>query len=510
MRYLLSAREMKEWDGNTINQYHMPAMVLMERAALEVIETMKAKKLDLSEVLVFCGTGNNGGDGIAIARLLFLEGSNVTIYLPGDKSRLTTETKEQIAIAESYGIKTDTTLQEKPYTVIVDALFGIGLTRKISGAYKEALLAVGALAWGKDRRKAIPVVAVDMPSGIHSDTGAVMGAALKADLTVTFGGQKLGQLLYPGAEYCGKCVVADIGITEESLPRIPSGYTYEEKDLKRLPKRAPRGNKGTFGKVLVIAGSRDMGGAAYLSAMSAFRMGAGMVRIYTDRANREMLLTMLPEAILTTYEQEKFEELSVCMDWADVVIFGPGIGTNTCSKKLFFETLLHLSKKQLPCVMDADALNLFSEMEFSGSENLQMDFPVVMTPHLGEMSRLTGKKVEEIKDSLIETAVRYAKEKKVVLVLKDARTVVSWGEDCFYLNSSGNSGMATAGSGDVLAGCIGALIGQGLDFSEAARLGVFIHGLGGDLAAKEKGKAAMMAGDIICGMESVRKTYEEI
>ena len=164
MRYLLSAREMKEWDESTMNQYHMPAMVLMERAALKVVEIMKAEKLDLSEVLVFCGTGNNGGDGIAIARLLFLEGSNVTIYLPGDKSRLTTETKEQLAIAESYGMKTDTTLQAKPYTVIIDALFGIGLTREVSGAYKEAVLAVGALSGGNEKKKRIPIVAVDMPS----------------------------------------------------------------------------------------------------------------------------------------------------------------------------------------------------------------------------------------------------------------------------------------------------------------------------------------------------------
>ena len=505
MNYLLSAQEMKEWDSNTIHQFHMPSMVLMERAALKTVESMKKEQLDLSNVLVLCGTGNNGGDGTAIARLLFLEGSEVTIFFPGDRSRISNETKSQLAIAESYGIRTDTTLEEKPYTVIVDALFGIGLTREITGGFREALLAVERLSEGKEGQRKIPIVAVDMPSGIHSDTGAVMGVALAAALTVTFGEKKLGQLLYPGAEYCGKCVAAEIGITKESLPKIPKGFTYGKEDLSRLPKRAPGGNKGTFGKLLVIAGSKDMCGAAYLSALAAFRMGVGMVRIYTDRANREALLTMLPEAILTTYEED-FQALSDCMEWADGVVFGPGIGTNKCSEELFQETLRLLSIKKLPCVMDADALNLYGEL----MDGKLCDFPVIMTPHLGEMSRLTGAEIPEIKNSLIERAVQYAKEQGAVLVLKDARTVVSWGEDSFYLNSSGNSGMATAGSGDVLTGCIGALMVQGLELDEAARLGVYLHGLGGDVMAEEKGKAAMMAGDIISGIERVRKTYEEI
>lgn len=504
MRYLLSAQEMKEWDGNTIRQFHMPAMVLMERAALKVVETMKQEILDVSNVLVLCGTGNNGGDGIAIARLLFLAGSKVTIFMPGDRKRLTEETRNQIAIAESYGIRTDTTFIEKPYTVIVDALFGIGLAREISGDFREALLAVKKFAAGNGNQN-IPVVAVDMPSGIHSDTGAVMGIALKASLTVTFGEKKLGQMLYPGTEYCGKCVAAEIGITKESLPKMPKGFTYGKEDFIRLPKRDPDGNKGTFGKLLVIAGSQNMCGAAYLSAMAAFRMGVGMVQIYTDAANRNALAARLPEAIVTVYEED-FSELESCMDWADGVVFGPGIGTNERSAGLFREVLSLLEEKKLPCVMDADALNLYGEFKI---EN-RFSHPVVMTPHLGEMSRLTGRKISDIKGSLIETAVEYAKEKGIVLVLKDARTAVSWGEDSFYLNSSGNSGMATAGSGDVLAGCIGALIVQGLEPAEAARLGVYLHGLAGDAAAEDKGEEAVMAGDIIEGIVRVRKIYEEI
>ncbi len=506
MRYLLSAQEMKSWDSNTILQFHMLSMVLMERAALKVVDAMEQEGLDVSNVLVLCGTGNNGGDGIAIGRILFLAGSKVTVFMPGDRNHLTEETRCQLAIAEGYGMKTDTTLKKKPYTVIVDALFGIGLTRKISGDFREALLAVEALAAENENRN-IPIVAVDMPSGIHSDTGEVMGVALKAALTVTFGAKKLGQVFYPGTEYCGKCVTAEIGITKESLLEMPKGFTYGREDLARLPKRAADGNKGTFGKLLVIAGSKDMCGAAYLSAMAAFRMGVGMVRIYTDAINRGVLNTLLPEAIVTTYkDKEAFRELEECMDWADGVVFGPGIGMNKCSKRLFEEVLRLLAIKKLPCVMDADALNLYSEQK----QGQGLDFPVILTPHLGEMSRLTRMEISQIKSSLIETAVCFAREAKAVLVLKDARTVVSWGHDQFYLNSSGNSGMATAGSGDVLTGCIGALMVQGLELAEAARLGVYFHGLAGDAAAGEMGKESLMAGDIIRGIERVWKAYEEI
>ena len=377
MRYLLSGQEMKAWDQNTIQKFHMPAMVLMERAALKTVEIMKQEGFDVSNVLVLSGTGNNGGDGVAIARLLFLEGSEVTVFMPGDRSRITNETKSQLAMAESYGIRTDTIFKEKPYTVIVDALFGIGLTREIDGNLKGALEEVEDFS---EKRK-VPVVAVDMPSGIHSDTGAIMGAALKAALTVTFGEKKLGQVLYPGTEFCGKCVAAEIGITKESLIEIPRGFTYGKEDLRRLPKRAPGGNKGTFGKLLVIAGSRQMCGAAYLSAMAAFRMGVGMVRIYTDAANRNALAARLPEAIVTVCEED-FSELKDCMDWADGVVFGPGIGTNKCSKMLFGEVMKLLPEKKLPCVMDADALNLYGEFKTEGKFSFHISINPPPFPYL--------------------------------------------------------------------------------------------------------------------------------
>ncbi len=500
MKYLLSASEMKQWDKNTIEQFHMPAMVLMERAALKVVEAMLENQLDLSRVLVLCGSGNNGGDGIAVARLLFQQGIKADIYFPGNREKATEETKRQIKIAEQYGLEINTTLQSETYTVIVDALFGIGLDREIEGRFREALQEMADL-----QKTGAEVVAVDMPSGIHSDTGEVMGIALKADMTVTFAGPKLGQIFYPGALYCGKLIVSDIGITEESLGEKPLAFTYEETDLKKLPCRSPAGNKGTFGKTLVVAGGQEMSGAAYFSAYAALRSGAGMVRIYTGSRNRQALQSLLPEAILTVYEEEDgtFVRLKECLSWADNVILGPGLGQGEQARALF-QKVLQENKK--PCLIDADGLNLLAKMPDWPS----FSFPAVVTPHMGEMARLTGKSVEELKRNPAEAAKRYAKEKQLVCVLKDARTIVAWGAEAYYVNTSGNCGMATAGSGDVLTGVIAALLGQGMSMEEGAVLGVYLHGLAGDSAMAEKGAAGMIAGDILEGISRVRKNYEKI
>lgn len=506
MKYLVSGSEMRAWDKNTIEQFQVPSMVLMERAALKVVETMEEHKFDMHRVLVLCGSGNNGGDGLAIARLFFLQGRQVDIFFLGNREKATEETSRQMEIVERYGMKIGTTLPEKTYTVIVDALFGIGLSRKVEGRYGDILDKMNHM-----RKKGAKVVAVDMPSGIHSDTGEVMGTALGADLTVTFASLKLGQILYPGCQYCGRLVAADIGISKESLKEKPFGFLYETEDLKRLPMRLPSGNKGTFGKVLVIAGSRDISGAAYLCACAALRSGAGMVRIYTREENRAALASLLPEALITTYGEgeEAFDDLGECLSWADVIAVGSGIGQSRQSEELLLKVFSEngaVGKNKRPCVLDADALNLLAKMP----DKQPFPFPAVITPHLGEMARLTGKSISEIQKSLIETAKEYAKETKAVCVMKDARTIVAWGTEEFYVNVSGNSGMATAGSGDVLAGVIAALIGQGMAMQDAAVMGVYLHGLGGDQAAEGLGEAFMTARDIIDGIGQVRKAYEKV
>lgn len=489
MKYLVTAQEMKQCDKNTIEKFGMSSEVLMERAALGVVEEIKNAGFEAEKILVVCGSGNNGGDGFAIGRLLYLQQKRVQILLVGDLEKLTKETKQQMKIAKNYGVEIITEFPAETFDLIVDAIFGVGIARAVEGVYYSVISKINEQA-----EHGAKVVAVDIPSGIHTDTGAIMNIAVKADLTVSFAYRKMGTLFYPGADYCGKVVIKDIGITLDGFgDTLPKAFTYDLVDLNKLPKRTNFGNKGTFGKILVIAGSEGMSGAAYLCGKSAFRTGAGMVRIYTWEGNREILQRILPEAMITTYKEAEAEhtELEKCLSWADIICLGPGLGQSELAGKIL-EKVLRENKK--PLVIDADGLNLIAIKHIDLNEK---DYPIVITPHLGEMARLTDLEIGYIKDHIAEVAVTYAKEKRVICVLKDARTVVSWGEETFYVNSSGNNGMATAGSGDVLSGMIAGLLGQRLDGAESARLGVFLHGLAGDKAGEVLGKPAVMASDII-------------
>ena len=286
MRYLVSGSQMKEVDSYTIQSIGIPSLVLMEQAAAAVVREVQKKAEKKDRIWAVCGTGNNGADGIAAARLLHLKGYTVTVILAGTKGNGTDEYKKQLAIAERCEL-------------IIDAVFGVGLSREVGGTYRDLLATLPGCG-------AAYVVAVDIPSGIHADTGEVMGIALKADVTVTFGYEKLGTLLYPGRAYSGTVVVADIGFPPVSLERLsPELFTYEAEDIRMIPARPAYSNKGTFGRVLIAAGSKNMSGAAYLSAMAAYRMGAGLVKIFTVEENRAILQAALPEAIITTYDPEE-------------------------------------------------------------------------------------------------------------------------------------------------------------------------------------------------------------
>ncbi|MCD8022502.1 MAG: NAD(P)H-hydrate dehydratase [Lachnospiraceae bacterium] len=492
MEYLLNARQMKACDQRTIHTLGIPSLVLMERAALAVVEEMKAFVPDLSNVLVICGSGNNGGDGFAVARLLAEESRKkterrVTIAFVGKETSMSEETALQRRICENCQLKISSNFMEDEYTVIVDAIFGIGLSRPVEGRYAEIIHWVNA-------QKAA-VVSVDIPSGLSADNGLASGAVVRADLTVTFGARKIGQILYPGAAYCGKLVCRDIGIRTDAsieLDKTSSRvFTYSESDLMRIPKRSPYSNKGTYGKVLLIAGSEGMSGAALLAAKSALRGGCGMVRVFTPECNRTVLQTCLPEAMVTAWEPGnlKPELLAQALAWSDVAGIGPGLGTSADAADLLRFVLEQYEK---PLVIDADALNILSVHP----ELLELAHgSLVMTPHVGEMSRLVRTNKALIAEDLIAYARAFAARQQVVCVLKDARTVVSDGEQ-IYLNTSGNDGMATAGSGDVLTGVICALLAQGLSCFEAGALGVYVHGLAGDRACDALGAYGMLSGDI--------------
>lgn len=501
MKKIVTAKEMKQLDADTIEKMGVPSLVLMERAALRTAEEIRKHQINgnKSSVLVVCGSGNNGGDGIAIARILHLWGMEVSFYLLGSEDKMTQETRRQLQIARNYGISEVNKLQTDEYTTIVDAVFGVGLTRPIEGRYKEAIWKMNqADAWK---------VAVDIPSGVDADTGQELGIAFRADLTVTFAFRKRGLCLYPGRMYGGKIIVADIGIYQAEQQDLVS--CLEREDLVLLPKRSPCGNKGTFGKVLMVTGSPGMCGAAYMSAAAALKSGAGMVKIQTVEENRIPLQTLLPEAMVScAFEESKNQ---AALDWCDVLVIGPGLGTSGQSRERAQWFLEHAAASGKPVILDADGLNLLAANE---EWKRFLSEKVILTPHLGEMSRLCKERIGEIQEHLVQTAVSYAKETGAVCVLKDACTVTADASGEVYLNLSGNDGMATAGSGDVLSGVLSGICCMFLSSEKEispslkAAFGVYIHGLAGDWAAKTVGRYGMTAGDMICSLPEIFKTVE--
>lgn len=510
MRILVNSREMKQCDGTTIGHFGVPSLVLMERAALSVVDEILQENRKRERCLVVCGLGNNGGDGLAVARLLHQKGSRVTVLCDMKQEKATPETLKQYEILCRYGVPVVNTLPEGDFDLIIDAIFGIGLSRAVEGHWRETIETLNEMEGFK--------IAVDIPSGICADTGQVLGCAFRADLTVTFAYEKAGLLLSPGALFSGRVAVADIGIDGQSWQEAgPTAFAYEKPDIDRLPGRQQFSNKGSYGKVLVIAGKKNMAGAAYFSAKAAAVTGCGLVKILTVEENRTILQGLIPEAILEIWEEQTEEKFLETVRWADVVVAGPGLGTDT-AVGMMLKTLFEKTHK--PLILDADALNTIAkepklsegrqadsdDKQAGCGEDVSLKGPVIVTPHLGEMARLTGKTVAELKENLPGEAVAFARDHHVICVLKDARTVTALPDGTYYINTSGNNGMSTAGAGDVLTGVIASLIAQGMTPGEAAPFGVFLHGLAGDAAALEKGCYGMLASDILEGIRQVTKT----
>lgn len=501
-QYLVTAEEMKQYDANTIGIFHIPGLVLMERAALVTVEELqRAYGKHPCRVLVAAGRGNNGGDGLAAGRLLMLQGYEVTFVLPGDDlySGCTEETRRQLAILDGYQVRIYNTIPNAEYDIVIDAVFGIGLSRPVEGICREMIQWIN--------RSGCFVCSVDIPSGIHADTGEIMGCAVYSDLTVTYGFRKIGHILYPGASCSKELVCRQMGIDEHSFrQKIPFWYTYIGREPGLLPVRRADGNKGTFGKVLIIAGSKTIAGAAMLAARSAFRIGTGMVKIVTAEENKNALQQFVPEAMLLTYadnvtkpEEEQFmTALQEAAGWADCILIGPGIGMERSAKKLL---RFVMQESRLPLVIDADGINLLAgdpALQDIMSKEGEASRTVILTPHLAEFARIYGSSVAQIRKNLPDHARLLAERLHCIVVCKDARTVVVQDKGIQgYLNTTGNSGMATAGSGDVLAGMITGLLAQGMQGMDAAVAGVYLHGCAGDLAAGQETEAGMMATDII-------------
>ena len=472
---------MQRIDAYSIETVGIPGIVLMERAALVMEEEIVCRFPSPVSVTVIAERGNNGGDGLALGRLLLARGYTVSFYEIGGVRHASESYQTQRKILENLGVHFLEKLPDKDSDIWVDAVFGVGLKRDVAGIQREVLEEVNTRSGFK--------IAVDVPSGVDASSGKILGCAFQADLTITFGLSKIGLVLYPGASLAGEVVVKEIGFPEEAVEAVlPKTIRYTKEDLCRLPKRWPWSNKGSYGKVLLIVGTKNMAGAAYLSATAAYRTGSGLVRIFTCEENREILQSRVPEAIMTTYasDEEALAKLPEALDWATVIGIGPGLGQNARTARLLTAVL---QRGSCPLVIDADGINTLAALKQNGSVSSEYDSygaPIILTPHLKEMERLTGKKVAEIQNTLMETA-REAADATHIFVLKDARTIVSDGSAPTYINMSGNNGMATGGSGDVLTGILCGLLAGGLSALEAARLGVYCHGLaGGTLRPKKR------------------------
>lgn len=503
MKYVVNAAQMKAIDDYSTQKMGIPSLVLMEKAAMAVVETMLKTITKADKILVVCGIGNNGGDGIAVARILSHLGYQVNILLLGKEDKSTEQTKVQLNIARNIGVNIFNQLEINEYNIIVDAIFGIGLSKDIAGEYAVIINQINHL-----QNK---VYSIDIPSGIRADDGKVLNTAIKADETITFGLLKLGHLLYPGSEYVGIVTLSDIGFPKEALLQAhPEHLIYDSQDLCRLPIRHAYSNKGTYGKALIIAGSKDISGACFLSAKAAYRTGAGIVKVITASENKNMIQTLIPEALIYTYDDISEQNNNTIIDEikeATSIVIGPGIGMSNMAKQLLH---LVLEYSKVPTIIDADAINLLAKEQKCKSmkkdddlgENVNLPSHFILTPHLKEMSRLINLPVHEIADNILQVATWATKKKQYTLVLKDARTLVtSHGQ--IYINTSGNNGMATGGTGDILTGIIAGLLAQGMPIYEATTIGVYLHGLAGDYALKEKGLYSLIASDIIEALPNV-------
>ncbi|HEX9020196.1 MAG TPA: NAD(P)H-hydrate dehydratase [Nitrospirota bacterium] len=508
---IVTTRQIKNIDRRAIKDFGIPGPVLMENAATAVMAEMEKFFDGLGGVRVgiICGKGNNGGDGLALARKLRIRGVAVRVALLAPFAAVTGEARVNLSILR----KTDVEIVQNASAhalsdviswadILVDAMLGVGLSSPLKGIYARAV----AMVNGSGR----PVVAIDIPTGIDADMGAVMGSAIKADLTVTMALLKRGLVLHPGTQHAGTVRIADIGIPAEVVDREKITATLLTRGAAWgvLGRRALDAHKGSFGHVMIIAGSQGKAGAAVMAARGALRSGAGLVSVAAAQSLVPIIQSQVFEAMCIPAAESidgtmgigAEEELLRAMSSMSACAIGPGLSTHYETVQVVRNLVQGLT---VPAVIDADGLNALA-----GSIEIlrRARAPLVLTPHPGEMGRLMGISSAEVQKDRIGVATAFAKKHNVTLVLKGAGTVIAAPNGYVFINSTGNPGMATGGTGDVLTGMIGGLLAQGHGATRAACFAVYLHGLAGDMAAKEKGEAGMIAGDLI---DKIQKAMSE-
>ena len=500
MKRLLTAAEMRAVDA-AADGFGMPSAVLMENAGEALAREALAVASPHGRFLVVCGTGNNGGDGLVAARRLAGQGREVFVellgapgVLKGEPARNWTALEATRAVVGRIGA----TFSVVRGDVVIDALFGTGLSRPPEGAYADAIARMAA--W---RAAGALVVAADVPSGLDSDTGRALEPTVTADVTVSFGYLKLGQAVEPGVTRCGRVVLADIGIprgAERALSEAPVSLVEAQDARARLHPRRSDSHKGTYGHVLVVAGSTGKSGAAALCALGALRGGAGLVTVASSGAVVEQVLHHAPEVMGEHLGQGsglgagELERVLALAQGKQALVIGPGLERGPETAAFLAGVLAGLP---CPAVLDADALNALAA---DPAVLRTAAAPVVVTPHPGEMARLLGASTADVQAARLDVARTFSRAHGVIVVLKGARTLTATPTGSAYVNPTGNPGMATGGSGDVLAGLIGALIAQGLPPEDAALTGVWAHGHAGDLAAARRGQVGLIASDLLDGL----------
>lgn len=511
---IVNADQMRELDRRASQEFGVPSIILMENAGMRAFDLIYSILCETGahRVAIVCGRGNNGGDGFVVARHLHQVSAEVQAFLVGKKEEVKGDARVNLEIAEKSGIPVaeirdigSLRIALAHSDLIVDALFGTGIKGEITGLAGEVIDAINAC--GR------PVVAIDLPSGLDADTGQICGRCVVADATVTFGLPKIGLAIYPGAQYAGEVNVVDIGIPPIAFETsgINTFYTEDEDVLDRLPIRPIDAHKGTFGHAAIIAGSVGLTGAAAMAAVAAVRIGAGIVTLGVPESLNDILeakvteaMTVpLPETVERSFSKDAVGKALELIARCDAVAIGPGLGRNPETVEFIHKLLPEIEK---PMVIDADALNAIAE---DVSVLAKLKAPLVITPHPGEMSRLTGTTTEAIQSNRLSAALHTAKRFGSVLVLKGAGTVISSPDGQAWINSTGSPAMASGGTGDVLTGSIVGLLAQGLSPLDAAICSVYIHGRAGEIAAEEIGESGVAATDLLPLLPRVIKELKD-
>jgi len=514
---VLTAAQMQEVDHRTIDEIGIPGVVLMENAGRGVAEEIiqRFSSSAFPRALIMAGKGNNGGDGFVIARHLLNKGWDVHVLVLAEQATIEGDAALNLAVLENCGVQVAFVSDSEnlvtflaavgDFAVLVDAIFGTGLTKPAQGLYLKAI------EWMNQQSS--PVVAVDIPSGIDASTGRILGVSVNASLTVTFGFAKIGLVSYPGAGLVGELVTVDIGIPEQVAGQISADCVWiDAAEARRLlPLRSQDGHKGTFGHLLVVAGSTGKGGAAVMAAESGLRGGAGLVTLACPQRVQPTVASRLTEVMTAPLFDvdgeiglQAFDDLLRLTAGKQALAIGPGSGHSEETGCLIRRLL---QNSALPTIIDADGLNALCGHTLILDQ--QPDRQMVLTPHPGEMARLTGLSVADIQADRFNVARDFAVRHRVVLVLKGARTLVASPDGQVHVNSTGHAGLASGGMGDVLTGLIGSLLAQGLTALNAATLGVYLHGLAADRLLATFGDAGLLATDVMSEIPAARQALSK-